>query len=415
MANSRNYRVPTPDDDANVPFWNDALATDVAADVDGLESEIQDVAGNVPKAYELEPYLETVVDANRRILRRTRADGTHEIPRGLETPYAGTTFYGSNGYLRAELDANGLILESALDESGRVPDWILANWGKRMSSSLGITPIRAVAGFGDSMTDNYGAPALPSYTTHLQDLLGVPVYEGGVSSQMSTEIALRQGGIRPRLVFPSNEVPASGSVTVTLDVAGDWRNGFAWSFAGTVAGVIGVLAKSTTNVWTFARTTAGAAVPIHRTGALFECSEGTVHRDRIQILWAGRNNVNPTINVRDVKAMIRNLTPARPRYLVLSVTNNSLESSGTSGYNGVIAVNAAYAQEFGENYLDVRSYLIAHGLADAGIAPTADDTTAISQDRIPPSLMLDGTHLNTPGRQVVAGYLARTILERNWI
>lgn len=41
MANSRNYRVPSQDDKADVPYWNDLLAKDVAKDIDGLEAELR--------------------------------------------------------------------------------------------------------------------------------------------------------------------------------------------------------------------------------------------------------------------------------------------------------------------------------------------------------------------------------------
>ena len=38
MTNTRNYRTPGYDDDADVPLWNDRLAQDVAKDVDAVES-----------------------------------------------------------------------------------------------------------------------------------------------------------------------------------------------------------------------------------------------------------------------------------------------------------------------------------------------------------------------------------------
>lgn len=57
---------------------------------------------------------------------------------------------------------------------------------------------------------------------------------------------------------------------------------------------------------------------------------------------------------------------------------------------------------FGKHFLDIRTYLLNYGLQDEGITQTADDTTAVAQGLMPPSLMSDATHFNANGYNVIA-------------
>lgn len=77
-------------------------------------------------------------------------------------------------------------------------------------------------------------------------------------------------------------------------------------------------------------------------------------------IWAGRNNYSSSAQVQsDIAAMVAALTTQE--YLVLSIINGeySNEWSGQSGYNQIIALNAALASTYGSHYLDVRAMLVA--------------------------------------------------------
>lgn len=52
----------------------------------------------------------------------------------------------------------------------------------------------------------------------------------------------------------------------------------------------------------------------------------------------------------------------------------------------VAAVNEKLAAAFGTHFLDIRSYLLEHGLEEAGIAPTDQDLMDLADGEIPSSL-----------------------------
>ena len=78
------------------------------------------------------------------------------------------------------------------------------------------------------------------------------------------------------------------------------------------------------------------------------------------IIWAGRNDAlnTPSVTVANIQSMV-NALPAGGRYVVLSVLNNQSEPSGSANYNYIIAMNAAIQAAFPNNYLDIRSLLVA--------------------------------------------------------
>lgn len=57
---------------------------------------------------------------------------------------------------------------------------------------------------------------------------------------------------------------------------------------------------------------------------------------------------------------------------------------------------------FGRHYINQRKYMLEYGLSDAGITPTVEDTAAISQGKIPPSLLYDDVHYNDKGYNIIA-------------
>lgn len=79
------------------------------------------------------------------------------------------------------------------------------------------------------------------------------------------------------------------------------------------------------------------------------------------VIWTGRNNIDNINNtiVTNTQRMIAHLAPGNTRYVVLSVTNDTSEGTGTDNYNKIIAANAAIAAAFPNNYLDVRSAIVA--------------------------------------------------------
>jgi hypothetical protein len=164
----------------------------------------------------------------------------------------------------------------------------------------------------------------------------------------------------------------------------------------------------------FTRTTAGTATPVTRPEPLL-LDNAQARRNDIQILWYGRNNHTATARVlSDIEASVQYLTPAAPRFLVLAVCNGLNEGTGTATHTSITGLNAQLLAKYGRRFVDIRSYLIKYGLADAGITPTSQDTTDMAADTIPASLRVDSVHFTAAGYTVVGNLVAKRLKEMGW-
>lgn len=273
-----------------------------------------------------------------------------------------------------------------------------------------------IAAWGDSLTSGTGGGP-GGYVSALQANLtdGRTTFNGGRGGETAQEIAIRQGGQSLTLSAVGGTIPISGPIGVTYSENIGWSSNVTWSSVGTLAGIPGTISRAIgSTTLTFTRTTNGTtATPA--TNLPWASTPGQQNRGFVQILWAGRNDLGDTTTnslvlrnrvTAATQAMVNYLSdPAKP-YLVLSVLNRTVESSASTGstliaYNNVINGNADLAAAHGAHYLDVRTYLVQNGLADAGITPTAADSTAMATNTLPPSLTSDGLHLNAAGYAVV--------------
>lgn len=287
----------------------------------------------------------------------------------------------------------------------------------------------ALIPIGDSLT------AANAWQTRAASNLGISsIRNTAVGGHASADIAVLFGAIDPVLTLDGNTVPDSGSVAVTgiLPETG-WRYGhtppavYVWpgyleTPAGKINGELRRDYQTPTGVLTFVRTTPGNAVALNGP-AVFHCTskDAEVDRDGIAVVFLGRNNGTSAQAAIDVpaqeRAIVNRLASYGKSFLVLSVINGGGETSGTSAYNGVIAINQAKAAEFGDSYYDVRRDFIDEGLDRAGITPTSADNVAIANDTPPPSLMSGPTdvHPNSTGYQVLGDLIAERITARSYL
>jgi GDSL-like Lipase/Acylhydrolase family len=131
------------------------------------------------------------------------------------------------------------------------------------------------------------------------------------------------------------------------------------------------------------------------------------------IIWAGRNDISGVLStdepniLSNIASMVAALTSSN--YIILSIPNANTEPSGSTNYNEIIAINAALASTYGSHYLDEREYLVTNGLSLAGITPSAQDLTDISNDVPPADLRADFEHPNATGNWVIAQYIYQNI------
>lgn len=304
-----------------------------------------------------------------------------------------------------------------VDEADRIAAGIRAD-GSMVIHRPERSAFRIVA-WGDSLTHADGG----TWTTRLASLLGVQVIPRGVSGERAEGIAARQGGIKRVLTVTGGTIPASGGVGVTAD--GVFLlpnvNSSAGVTRGYLAGIHGTITAGTTNNdWVFTRTTAGTALAV--TAAPWISDDSIAYRDALPIFWAGRNSFPFDIdNAPDaagtaLQAMI-DYQNNGSKFVALTVLNGAGE--GRTGDPAAYAAVTGYAQwmktHWPHNVLDIRRWLIDHGLAAAGITPTAQDLADIDDDTVPASLRKDWIHLTPTGYALVADHLAAFLTSKEWI
>ena len=140
------------------------------------------------------------------------------------------------------------------------------------------------------------------------------------------------------------------------------------------------------------------------------------HRDWINIFWYGHNDFReapdsaPATVAGKLAASIAHLVPGNTHFIVLSVVNDAdFAPRGTATYAAIIALNAQLAALYPENYVDVRSWLVAH------YDPTLpQDVTDFANDVPPTSLRYDSIHLRNEGSVLVAQRVAAFIDAKGW-
>lgn len=304
------------------------------------------------------------------------------------------------------------------EDDGLTPSVVLAEWAQRMP----VTPIlSAIVGLGDSMTTDQGGVGL-SQIAALAEVLGVLGYDLGVSGDTPRGIAWRVGAMALR-VTSDVTLPATGAVAVQVSPSDGWRFERTWPvrLRTSTGGLIrATLTQSATTVsaspaWTLEQVGGSASVKV-LAGTRIAHEQAWKGTERFQpmVVGLGRNDPDAGRVMEALGGIVATHRDPCRRMLIRPIFNKATEPSGSSEYTTVMSINASISAKWPDLYFDDRTQLITHGLALAGITPTAADTTAITEDRIPPSLMMDDTHLTVAGRRALAIIDAAEISGRNW-
>lgn len=282
--------------------------------------------------------------------------------------------------------------------------------GKETVSCWGDSLTRGV-GIGDSYSKAY-----PYVLYGLLD--GREVINCGVGGENTINIASRQGGL-PNIVKPFT-IPANASkveVKLTniyggstgillqggsaLDPTTDQYVMTAQINPCSINGVEGTLTYENGKYY-FSRSENGESVIVSRPTPLITHAMKSM-RDNINIIWVGTNGGFTTSAelIECIEAMIDYMSPINPKYIVIGI--HHLVSTVTETFE---TIEKNMAMHFGRRYINQRKYMIEYGLSDAGITPTVEDTTAISQGKIPPSLLYDIVHYNDKGYNIIANLIA---------
>ena len=249
--------------------------------------------------------------------------------------------------------------------------------------------------WGDSLTEGTGGGGV-NYPDVLAELSGRKVLNYGVYAERASLIAGRQGG-NPQHVEEISQIPAAVT-PVKVNVVGDngdWEmwcnNGDAGINPCSIAGVLGELSIDTNDGSRyFTRLKAGEAVEVSSENNRFETHAMKDMRDNdILVIWAGSSDglfddrsIDTVVN--HIKSMIK--YAGCSRYVIINYTAKFNIGDAIDEWN------TRLQSEFGDNCLDIRGYLLAQGLSDAGITPTEEDNKCIAEGEIPKSLRSDESH-----------------------
>lgn len=420
-----------------------SLKEDIVANSNELYNKEKKEIAVEPSDYNLLENKVAYIDTNNEIMTYENANAyvMHKIVISGEKYRILSQTHGSvNTLLYAICDSNGKVINSA--KMGVSPNTYITTEISIPSNgvelylnefpvqtyplvvnkieTINITKINGketVNCWGDSLTRGVGvgdsySKAFPYVLYGLLD--GREVINCGVGGENTINIASRQGGL-PNIVKPFT-IPANaskvevkltniyGGSTGILLQGGSALDPTTGKYVMTaqinlcsINGVEGTLTYENGKYY-FSRSENGESVIVSRPTPLITYAMKSM-RDNINIIWIGTNGGFTTSAelIECIEAMIDYMSPINKKYIVIGI--HHLVSTVTETFE---TIEKNMAMHFGRRYINQRKYMIEYGLSDAGITPTVEDTTAISEDKIPPSLLYDTVHYNDKGYNIIA-------------
>ncbi len=266
---------------------------------------------------------------------------------------------------------------------------------RRLVSYFGKERMRVdLIGYGDSLTQGTGSDT--NYVALLAEELGLPRYAnfgyGGCNSRF---IAWAVGGIVGYLE-PSKAVDAQildeslteaigDSVNLNLNGKTVWINGKRYRVRQTQRGRYTIQRYMPPDAYT------PVELSDARISALLYC------------IWIGTNDHQ--LKMEYIDAIIEKLQT--DRYVVMGLTRLGIDTTTEQ--------EAEALERYGEHWFNVRREIVEHSFETLGLTPTAEDTAAMTQGLIPPSLLHDSVHLNRNGYRCIAKLLAQKIRDNGYV
>lgn len=293
---------------------------------------------------------------------------------------------------------------------------------------------RYIASWGDSLTAGGG------WTSTLQSLSGLTVYNGGTGGENSTTIIARQGA--DIMTINNITIPASGSVLIA---SRNTDNGISTEFGkkvtpllqggtshvnpvkiGDIEGTLtwtGSAYNDNNGTWTFTRSEAGDPVLIDRPTAIRTAYDRNRNDPYLMVIFIGQNGGYSDLDdlVRQHRLMIEHANAEHVIILGLS--------SGTASQRA--DYEARMKKEFGRYFLSLREYLSTpiysgneivscYGMADQNVEIDPDYTYSgkttkqeIEEGTVPHQILADGVHYTAETKTVIGKYIYKKCCELN--
>ncbi len=122
--------------------------------------------------------------------------------------------------------------------------------------------------------------------------------------------------------------------------------------------------------------------------------------DDILVLFTGTNDRPDRKSIQDVISVQRGIIEYTgcDKYVVIGLTCKKVIPD-------IAAVNEALFAEYGDNFLDIRSFMLEKGLGYEGLRETPEDSSDIKNGEIPSSLRIDYVHGNRYFYDIIADML----------
>ncbi|MBO4571587.1 MAG: hypothetical protein J5699_06655 [Bacteroidales bacterium] len=299
-------------------------------------------------------------------------------------------------------------------------------------------PKRRIVCWGDSFTNYYVTPAI-AYPEYLQPLLGNSweVFDAGISSQRTHEIAARQGALKTYVKCSSSGITIPGSKSQKVAVSGisidgadsmwtsdtgqPFRGGF-WVSSGTNRGGLNpctingvkcrISAASSSATIYVSRVEDGPDVAVNNGDQIHPYGE-TQYRDAdVFIIYMGSNggwfksNNNYDLLVRQHKAMVD--FAQGKKYIILALHSTSTRWYPTNFDHAAYysKMHAAFTDEGGDHVIQLKEEVNARAeelLIRTGVYESVDqisdlDRQYISEGRWPHSFMYDSPSDEHPSK-----------------
>lgn len=345
----------------------------------------------------------------------------------FQSKYTYWCSYVNHGKLKerfAEVDASLEQLKSGAEKA----EERLNGQEARIKNLEKPTVLTGIVCWGDSLTAGGG------WTSTLQKLSRIPVYNGGTGGENARTIAARQGAdvmLVNNITIPATCEPVtiavrktdSGILTEEGYKVTPLLQGGAHVNPVKIGEVEGTLRWTGTNyadtngIWTFTRSVAGEAVTIKRPTAVRTAFDRLHNQpSEVMILFIGQNGgyADLTDLIRMHQQMISHFKGKE--YLVLGL------SSGTESQRA--EYEKQMKQAFGRRFVSLREYLAhpvydtdgktvisCYGLDDAGLDPTDADIERIKQGQVPQTLLADSVHYTAATKTVIGTMLYKKMIE----
>ncbi|MGQ7313365.1 hypothetical protein ACUOFU_16790 [Microbacterium arabinogalactanolyticum] len=306
-----------------------------------------------------------------------------------------------------------------LDEAGEIhPDS-----AAKIAAAVGATkPVTSIAVLGDSMSSDGKIPSTAgSYVRTMAQALGLEMFNPAIPGEnpldglFRTGIPIRVTGLTSIPADTTEFVLAASQVnggetghrdTTATDGTGISTGAGVGQFLMDVMGVpmrfrrvVNTEGGYTVGQWRVNRVTAGQAIPLAPGVDVYATYTGAARfKDALWVFASGRNDMNLT-RIRSVYDRVVAWI-GHDNYLVLPpVLTSAAEVDGSFG-TGRATVNGLLAAYAGRAFDWQPSMSSTAALTMAGITPTSQDTSDISDGIVPYSLRADTTHFTSLGVQV---------------